>query len=78
MNKDIRMSVSSMTRTGDKKAVYVFFQDGDNTAEFTLPGCELGKIKVSQKMISVSLKITLIMNRILSLLWLSRSTLSRL
>ena len=29
MNKDIKMSVSSMTRNKDKKAVYVFFQDGD-------------------------------------------------
>ena len=45
MNKDIKMSVSSITRTGDKKAVYVFFQDGDKTAEFTLPGCELVKNK---------------------------------
>ena len=43
MNKDIKMSVSSMTRKNDKKAVYVFFQDGDKTAEFTLPGCELVK-----------------------------------
>ena len=43
MNKDIKMSVSSMTRSKDKKAVYVFFQDGDKTAEFTLPGCELVK-----------------------------------
>ena len=43
MNKDIKMSVSSMTRNKDKKAVYVFFQDGDKTAEFTLPGCELVK-----------------------------------
>jgi len=41
MNKDIKMSVSSMTRKDDKKAVYVFFQDGEKTAEFTLPGCEL-------------------------------------
>ena len=45
MNKDIKMSVSSMTRTGDKKAVYVFFQDVDKTAKFTLPGCELVKNK---------------------------------
>ena len=43
MNKDIKMSVSSMTRNKDKKAVYVFFQDGEKTAEFTLPGCELVK-----------------------------------
>lgn len=45
MNKDIKMSVSSMTRNKDKKAVYVFFQDGDETAEFTLHGCELVKNK---------------------------------
>ena len=43
MNKDIKMSVSSMTRNKDKKAVYVFFQDGEKTAEFTLPGCDLVK-----------------------------------
>ena len=43
MNKDINMSVSSMTRNKDKKAVYVFFQDGEKIAEFTLPGCELVK-----------------------------------
>ena len=45
MNKDIKMSVSSMTRNKDKKAIYVFFQDGDKTAEFTLPGGELVKNK---------------------------------
>ena len=45
MNKDIKMSVSSMTRNKDKKAIYVFFQDGDKTAEYTLPGCELVKNK---------------------------------
>ena len=45
MNKDIKMSVSSMTRKDDKKAVYVFFQDGEKTAEFTLPGCELVRNK---------------------------------
>ena len=43
MNKDIKMSVSSMTRNKDKKAVYVFFQDGEKTAEFTLPGSKLVK-----------------------------------
>ena len=41
MNTDIKMSVSSMTRTKDRKAVYVL--DGDKTAEFTLPGCALVK-----------------------------------
>lgn len=43
MNKDIKMSVSSVTRSKEKKAVYVFFQDGEKTAEFTVPGCELLK-----------------------------------
>ena len=39
MNSEIKMSVSSMTRSGDKKAVYVLFQDGDKSAEYSLPGC---------------------------------------
>ena len=43
VNRDIRMNVSSMTRNKDKKAVYVLFQDGEKTVEFTLPGCELVK-----------------------------------
>ena len=41
MNSEIKMSVSSMTRNKDNKAVYVLFQDGDKNAEFTLPGCKL-------------------------------------
>ncbi len=41
MNSEIKMSVSSMTRTKDSKAVYVLFQDGDKNAEFSLPGCKL-------------------------------------
>jgi len=41
MNSEIKMSVSSMTRKGDKKAVYVLFTDGDNSAEFSLPGSSL-------------------------------------
>ena len=41
MNGEIEMSVSSMTRSGDKKAVYVLFQDGDKSAEYSLPGCGL-------------------------------------
>lgn len=45
MNSEIKMSVSSMTRTGNKKAVYVLFQDGSKTAEFMLPGCELVRNK---------------------------------
>ena len=41
MNSEMKMSVSSMTRMGDKKAVYVLFTDGESSAEFTLPGCGL-------------------------------------
>lgn len=41
MNDTVRMSVSSMTRHGDNKAIYVLFTDGDNSAEFTVPGCTL-------------------------------------
>ena len=41
MNDEIRMSVSSMTRNKDNKAVYVLFQDGDKNAEISLPGCSL-------------------------------------
>ena len=40
MSSEIKMSVSSMTRTKDSKAVYVMFTDGDKTAEFSLPGCK--------------------------------------
>ncbi len=35
------MSVSSMTRTKDSKAVYVLFQDGGKSAEIALPECKL-------------------------------------
>jgi len=45
MNKDVKMSVSSMTRNGDKKAVYVMFQDGERTAEYSVPGCRLVRNK---------------------------------
>ena len=37
MNEEIRMSVSSMTRNKDSKAVYVQFQDGSKSAEIALP-----------------------------------------
>ncbi|MCR5503929.1 MAG: hypothetical protein K6F53_13075 [Lachnospiraceae bacterium] len=43
MSDGIQMSVSSMTRTDQKKAVYVLFRDGEKTAEFALPECELIK-----------------------------------
>ena len=32
------MSVSSMTRSGEDKAIYVLFQDGEKMAELTVPG----------------------------------------
>lgn len=37
------MSVSSMTRTKEKKAVYVLFEDGSKSAEITLPDCRVIK-----------------------------------
>ncbi|MBR4344045.1 MAG: DUF4160 domain-containing protein [Lachnospiraceae bacterium] len=45
MDSEIKMSVSSMTRAGDKKAVYVLFQDGNKSAEYSLPGCSLMRNK---------------------------------
>ena len=39
MNSEIKMSVSTMTRSKDSKAVYVLFEDGAKTAEFALPEC---------------------------------------
>ncbi len=45
MNNEIKISVSSMTRMGDKKAVYVLFQDGDKSAEYSLPGCSFVRNK---------------------------------
>ena len=41
MSSEIKMSVSSMTRTKDSKAVYVMFSDNEKTAEFSLPGVNL-------------------------------------
>lgn len=41
MNSEIRMSVSSMTRLGDKKGVYVLFADENSSAEFIVPDCKL-------------------------------------
>jgi len=41
MNNEIKMSVSSLTRKDNDKAVYVLFQDRNKTAEFALPGCRL-------------------------------------
>ena len=37
MNNEIKMSVSSMTRSEDKKGVYVLFTDGNKSAEFIVP-----------------------------------------
>ena len=41
MNSEIKMSVSSMTRTKDKKSIYVMFQNGEKVAEFSIPGCKV-------------------------------------
>ena len=41
MSNEIKMSVSSMTRTKDSKAVYVMFSDNEKSVEFSLPGCSL-------------------------------------
>lgn len=41
MNSEIKMSVSSMTRSDDKKGVYVLFTDGDKSAEFVVPGSKV-------------------------------------
>ncbi len=43
MNSEIRMFVSSMTRSGDKKGIYVLFTDGDKSAEFCIPDMRLVK-----------------------------------
>lgn len=39
MNSEIKMSVSSVTRTKDNKAIYVLFEDGKKSVEIALPGC---------------------------------------
>lgn len=41
MNSEIRMSVSSLTRTENKKGIYVLFTDGDKSAEFVVPECKM-------------------------------------
>lgn len=37
MNSEIRMFVSSMTRSGDNKGIYVLFTDEGRSAEFCIP-----------------------------------------
>ena len=37
MNNEISMTVSTMTRHGDDKAIYVVFTDGAKSAEFVVP-----------------------------------------
>ena len=41
MNSEIKMSVSALSRHGEEKAIYVFFSDGNASAEFSLPECKL-------------------------------------
>lgn len=41
MNRDIKMSVSSLSRKGEEKAIYVLFTDALASAEFLLSDCKL-------------------------------------
>lgn len=41
MNSEITMSVSSMTRNKDNKAIYILFSDGNKSAEFSIPETKL-------------------------------------
>ncbi len=41
MNKEIKMSVSTLTRTKDSKAIYVLFTDNEKSAEFALPELQI-------------------------------------
>ena len=43
MNSEINMTVSTMTRHGDEKAIYVLFTDGAKSAEFAVPDDRLVK-----------------------------------
>ncbi|MBR4755170.1 MAG: hypothetical protein IK152_07740 [Lachnospiraceae bacterium] len=37
MNREIKMNVSLLSTTGDKRVIYVVFTDGDKSAEFAIP-----------------------------------------
>ncbi len=41
MSEELKMSVSSLTRTKDNKAVYILFTDGNKSAELSLPECKV-------------------------------------
>ena len=41
MSKDIKITISGMTRTADNKAIYVLFEDDDKSAEIAIPGSRL-------------------------------------
>ncbi len=43
MNKEIRMNVSLLSTTGDKRVIYVVFTDGEKSAEFSMPEAALVK-----------------------------------
>ena len=43
MNSEINMTVSTMMRHGDDKAIYVVFTDGSKSAEFVVPEDRLVK-----------------------------------
>ena len=41
MNSNIKINISPVTRSGDRRVAYVLFSDGDSSAEFIIPGGEL-------------------------------------
>ena len=41
MNTEMKINVSPVTRSGDRRVAYVLFSEGDSGAEFIIPGGEL-------------------------------------
>lgn len=41
MNSEMKINVSPVTRSGDRRVAYVLFSDGDSGAEFIIPGGKL-------------------------------------
>lgn len=41
MNSNMKINISPVTRSGDRRVAYVLFSDGDSGAEFMIPGGEL-------------------------------------
>jgi len=40
ISENLKISVSGITRTSESKAIYVLIEDGERSAEFSLPGCK--------------------------------------